>query len=128
MTGKKFLAGVFAVLVLVKLTALLIDPGKWLYLGELLLSNRQIITGVYLVLLAITGFYIFSRLNLIDVALVMFFTSLLTGLTLLPYSTSVLKLGEEMIAIGFGKAWLAIVIWGAVALAVLYRVFSSRRS
>ena len=127
MTGKKFLAGVFALLILVKLTALLINPGKWMYLAELLLSNRLIITGVYLVLLAITGFYIFSSLNLIDVALVMLFTSLLIALTLMPYSTPMLKLGEEMIAIGLGKAWLSLVIWGVVAVAVLGQVFFTRQ-
>ncbi len=89
------------------------------------LQHHLILTGIYLAI-AITGYFIFSSLNLIDLALVMFFTSLLTGLTLIPYST-LIKLGEAMVAVGLAKAWLALVIWGALAVAVLARVFAKRR-
>ncbi len=126
MSGKRILAGIFAVLVLVKLTALLVNPGKWLTLGNLLLAQSSLLTGVYVVLLIITGYYIFSSLGLVDIALVMFFTSLLTGLTLMPYTAQMLKLGDEMTASGFDKAWLAMVIWGAIAVAVLIKAFSKR--
>ncbi len=125
--AKKILAGIFAGLILVKLAALLINPEGWLHLGRLFLGNQRVVTGIYLVLIVITGYFIFSRLNLIDIALVMFFTSLLTGLTLMPYSVQMLKIGNEMVAIGFGQAWLAILIWGVIALAVLGKVFSKGR-
>ena len=71
--------------------------------------------------------YIFSSLNLIDIALVMFFTSLLTALVLIPYTTLLLSLNEQIIASGMGKAWLAMVIWGVLAVAILFRVFSKNR-
>ena len=127
MATKKVLATIFAGLTLVKLLALWITPNKWLTLSILLLRHQVILNYVYLALLAITGYLIFSSLNLIDIALVMLFTSLLTGLTLLPYSAPMLKLGEAMAAIGLAKAWLPMVIWGAVAVAVLAKVFSKRR-
>ncbi len=127
MLAKKILAGFFAVLILVKLAALLINPGGWLHLGKVFLEHHAMVTGIYLILIAITGYFIFSSLNLIDLALVMFFTALLTGLTLMPYSTQMQQLGEAMVAVGFGQAWLAMVIWGAVAVAVLYKVFSKSR-
>ncbi len=126
MTGKRILAGIFAALVLVKLTALLVNPGKWLTLGNLLLAQSSLLTGVYVVLLIISGYYIFSSLRLIDIGLVMFFTALLTGLTLMPYAAQMLKLGDEMAASGFNKAWLAMVIWVAIAVAVLIKAFSKR--
>ena len=101
MLAKKILAGIFAVLILVKLAALLINPGQdGCHLGKVFLEHHFMVTGIYLVLLAITGYFIFSSLNLIDMALVMFFTSLLTGLTLMPYSTQMLQLGEAMAAAG----------------------------
>ena len=127
MSVKKVLATIFAGLILVKLLALLINPDKWLNLSGLLLEYHVILTYVYLALIVITGYFIFNSLNLIDIALVMFFTSLLTGLSLLPYSTPLLKLGEAMAAIGLGKAWLSLVLWGALAVAVLARVFAKRR-
>jgi hypothetical protein len=124
MLAKKILAGIFAVLILLKLAAWLINPGGWLALGKVFLEHHVVVTGIYVVLLAITGYFIFSSLNLIDLALVMLFTSLLTGLTLMPYSTQMLQLGDAMVAVGIGKAWLAMVIWGAVAVAVLSKVLS----
>ena len=127
MVAKKVLATIFAALTLVKLLALWLTPDKWLNLTRLLLSHQVILNYVYLALLAITGYLIFSSLNLIDIALVMLFTSLLTGLFLLPYSAPMFKLGEAMAAIGLAKAWLPLVIWGALAVAVLAKVFSKRR-
>lgn len=127
MSAKKILAAIFAVLILVKLLALLINPEKWLNLSDLLLRHQVILTYVYLALIAIIGYSIFSTLNLIDIALVMFFTSLLTGFTLLPYATPMIKLGEAMAAVGLGKAWFGLVIWAALAVAVLAKVFGKRR-
>ncbi|MFI5330849.1 MAG: hypothetical protein ACHQ2F_07410 [Desulfobaccales bacterium] len=127
MLAKKILAGIFAVLILVKLGVWLINPAGWLALGRLFMEHHVVVTGIYVVLIAITGGFIFSSLNLIDLALVMFFTSLLTGLTLMPYSTQVGQLGEAVVAVGIGKAWLGLVIWGAVAVAVFSKVFSKSR-
>jgi hypothetical protein len=82
---------------------------------------------IYLVLLVITCSYIFTSLDLVDVAVVMFFTSILVGLSLIPYSASLLKVQEEVITVGFGKVWFVVIIWAAFAVAVLYRVFSSKK-
>jgi hypothetical protein len=127
MIAKKILASIFAVLILVKLAALLIIPGKWMSFGRVFMEHHLMATWIYVVLLAITGYFIFSGLNLIDIALVMLFTSLLTGLTLLPYSTQMMQLGDAMTTIGLGKAWLSLVIWGAIAAAVLLKLLSKRR-
>ena len=127
MLGKRILAGIFAGIILIKLLAGLTNPHKWLDLTGVLLGHTSIVTGIYLLLLIITGCYIFSNLKLIDIALVMFFTSLLVGLSLVPYAPLLLKMSEEIAAFGIGKAWLALLIWGALAVAVLYEVFSKRR-
>ncbi len=127
MSAKKVLAAIFAGLILVKLLALVINPDRWLNLSGLILRHNVILTYIYLALIIVTGYFIFSSLNLIDIALVMFFTSLLTGLTLLPYAAPMLKLGETMAGVGLGKAWFGLVIWGALALVVLTKVFSKGR-
>ncbi|MCL4503173.1 MAG: hypothetical protein M1438_15175 [Deltaproteobacteria bacterium] len=127
MFAKKLLAGIFAVLILVRLAALLINPAGWMSLGRVFLEHHAMVTGIYLILIALTGFLIFSSLNLVDIALVMFFTSLLTGLTLIPYSAQMQQLGDAMVALGFRQAWLAMLIWGAVAVAVLGKVLSKSR-
>jgi len=126
MLGKKIIAGVVAGLILIKLAFLLASPEKSLGVAQAFLGHSAIVMGIYLVLLVITGYFIFTSLDLIDVAVVMLFTSLLEGLSLIPYSGSVLKMQEEIVTVGIGKAWLSLIIWVAIAVAVLYRVFSGK--
>jgi hypothetical protein len=126
MLAKRILAGLFALIILLKLLVGLTNPHKWLDLTGVLLGHTSIVMGIYLILLIITGYYIFSSLKLIDIAVVMFFTSLLVGLSLVPYAPLLLKMSEEIAALGIGKAWLALLIWGALAVTVLYEVLSKR--
>jgi hypothetical protein len=126
MLAKKILAGIFAVIILLKLIIGIANPNLWMGAVEVLLGQHALLMIIYLVLLAITGYYVFSTFNMIDLAVVMLFTSLLTAISILPYSALMLKLREEIISIGMGKAWFAVLIWGALAVAVLYRVFSPR--
>ena len=127
MLGKKILAGIFAVLTLIKLAFLLASPGSWLGATQAFLGHSGIVMAIYLVVLVITGYFIFTSLDLIDVAVVMLFTAALVGLSLIPYADSLLKVGQEIGSVGFGKAWLAWVIWVVIAVAVLFRVFSSKK-
>jgi inner membrane protein involved in colicin E2 resistance len=124
MLVKKILAGLFALIILLKLVFVVTSPQQWMGFTAVLLGHYGLVMAIYLILLVITGYYIFSSLNLVDIALVMFFTSLLMGLALIPYSTLLLSLNEQIMASGMGKAWLAILIWGALAIAILFRVFS----
>ncbi len=126
MLAKKILATIFALVILLKLIIAFTNPATWLGFTGAFLGHDLIAILVYLVLALITGYYIFSTLELIDIAVVMFFTSVLVALSLVPYSTQWLRLGQEIAGLGLGKAWFTIVIWGALALAVLYRVFSKK--
>ena len=83
--------------------------------------------SLYLVLLAITGYFVFTSLDLIDVAVVMLFTSILLGLSLIPYLASVPQLPEAIVKVGFAKAWPAWILWVAIAVAVLYRIFARQK-
>ena len=83
--------------------------------------------AIYLVLLVITGYFVFTRLDLIDVAVVMLFTSVLLGLSLIPYLASIPQLPEAIVSVGFAKVWPAWILWAAIAVAVLYRIFAGRR-
>jgi len=127
MLGKRIIASVFAGVILLKLLALLVSPDKWMGLVAAFLEHSTIVMGTYAVLIIIIGYYVLSSIDLIDLAVVMFLTSLLIGISIIPYSGVLLKAREEILAVGLGKAWYAIVLWGAFAGAVLYRVFSPKR-
>ncbi|MGB8991418.1 MAG: hypothetical protein WCD80_05135 [Desulfobaccales bacterium] len=127
MLGKKILAGIFAVLTLIKLAFLLASPGSWLGATQAFLGHSGIVMAIYLVVLVITGYFIFTSLDLIDVAVVMLFTAALVGLSLIPYAASLQKVGQEIGSVGFGKAWFAGVIWVVIAVAVLYKLFATQK-
>jgi hypothetical protein len=127
MLGKKILAAVFAGLTLIKLTFLLVSPGSWLGAMQAFLGHSGIVMVIYLVLLVITGYFIFTSLDLIDVAVVMLFTSILMGLSLIPYLASMPQFREAMVTMRFDKTWPALILWAAIAVAVLYRVFANKK-
>lgn len=127
MLGKRILAVIFALLILVKVAFLLVNPGKWLGIAQVLSGYTAEVMIGYLIALAIIGYFIFTTLDIIDVAVVMLFTGLLVGLNLIPYAASLHTTMQEIAAAGLGKAWLALIIWVAIAVAVLFRVFSRAR-
>ena len=123
MSVKRILAVIFAAVILIKLLFWIIAPNLWMGLVDSLLGHQTAVTAVYLALLAITGYYVFSSLDFIDIIVVMFFTSILIAIGALPYASLLLKLRDQITSIGLGKAWLALLLWGALAVAVLYKVF-----
>jgi hypothetical protein len=127
MMGKKILAVIFAVAVLAKLFFIIFSPVKWVGFMEVFLSHTGFLWVVYLVLVIITGCYVFLSIDLLDLAVAMLFTSLLIGLTLVPYSASILKLGGEIATAGLWKTWPAMLFWLVLAVAVLYRAFSENK-
>jgi hypothetical protein len=127
MAGKRVLAVIFALLILVKVAFLLINPGKWLGIAQVLTGYTGEVTIAYLIALAIIGYFIFTSIDIIDVAVVMLFTGLLVGLNLIPYAASLHTTMQEIATTGLGKAWLALIIWVAIAIAVLMRVFAKAR-
>jgi hypothetical protein len=127
MLGKKIIAVIFAAVILIKLGFLLISPSMWLGATQGFLGHYGAIIGVYLVLLVITGYFVFTSLDLIDVAVVMLFTSILLGLSLIPYLASMPQLPEAIVKVGFAKVWPAWILWVAIAVAVLYRVLASKK-
>ena len=127
MLGKKILAVIFAAAILIKLAFLLISPEGWLGATQGFLGHYDAIMIIYLVLLVITGYFVFTSLDLIDVAVVMLFTSILLGLSLIPYVASVPQLPAAIVSVGIAKTWPAWILWAAIAVAVLYRIFGGKK-
>lgn len=127
MLAKRILAGFFAGAILLKLIIWIISPNLWMGAVEVFLGHTGLVMIIYLGLIALTGYFIFSTVDMIDIAVVMLFTSLLLAISILPYSSAMLALRGEIMSIGWGKAWLAVLIWGALAVLVLYKVLAPSR-
>ena len=124
---KKIMAVIFAAVILIKHAFLLISPEQRLKATQAFLGHYTLMIAIYLVLLVITGYAVFTSLDLIDVAVVMLFTSLLLGLSLIPYLALVPQLPEAIVSVGFAKVWPAWILWAAIAVAVLYRIFAGKK-
>jgi len=122
MTSIEMLATIFAVLVLVKLAFIRTNPKAWINFAQPILRNSVVALVVYLALATVVGYFIFSSMTIVQVGAVMLFTSLLMGVGLAPYSQLILKVGEEILTEGLGKAWLSMLIWTGISLWVLYGV------
>ena len=128
MTALEIIATIFAIFVLVKMVVVLIDPQIWMKkVAEPLLGNPRLATTVYGVLAIVVGYYVLTRLYIVDVAAVMLFTALVMGVGMMPYSKALLRIAEEMSATRadlLRNAWLPIVIWTVIALWVLTSVLA----
>lgn len=125
MIAIEILAIIFAGVVLLKLAIIIINPKSLLKVSEAMFKTRIVILAVYLALAVIVGHYVFESLDIIEVAAVMLFTSILIGLGIIPYSEGLLKFTREMLVSRqevLRKIWLAILIWLALAVWVLYAV------
>jgi hypothetical protein len=127
MFGKRILAGIFAGMILLKLIILTIYPQLGVSVAEKLLGYSSLVIIISLALLVISGYYIFTSLNLIDVALVMLFTGFLISATSAPYFAELLKTRAESFSFDLSRAWLPWLIWGILAVAVLYKTWNPDR-
>ena len=128
MAALDIIATIFALLIVVKIVVVLVKPQLWMKkVAEPLLGNPPLATAVYGILAIVVGYYVFTNLDIIDIAAVMAFTALVTGLGMLPYAQTLLKVAEEMSATRsklLRNAWLPIVIWVVIALWVLTSVLA----
>jgi len=122
-TPLAILAAIFAVAILMKLVLLLTAPAAWARLTEALMRHRKILALIYALAAILVGTVVFSYQGLIEVAAVMLFTSLLMGLAFLPYAGALDKLRDEVLRVGVAGAWPALLLWGALAVAVLVAVW-----
>ena len=127
MLGKKSWPAFLRRLPELRLAFLLISPESWLGATQAFLGHYTLVVVIYLVLLVVTGYFVFTSLDLIDVAVVMLFTGVLMGLSLVPYLASIPQLREAIVSVGLAKFWPGLIIWAVIAVAVLYRIFAGKK-
>jgi len=120
MDALEIIATIFALLIVMKIVVVLVNPQLWMKkVAQPLLGNPRLASAVYGVLAIVVGYYVFTYLDIIDIAAVMAFTALVMGLGMLPYAKTLLKTAEEMLATPaklLRTVWLPIVIWVVIAL------------
>jgi hypothetical protein len=128
MTALEMIATIFSLLIVVKIAVVLVNPQLWMQkVAEPLLGNPRVATAVYGGLAIVVGYYVFTALEITDIAAVMAFGALVGGLGMIPYAQPLMKIAEEISATRSNlirKAWLPIVIWVVIALWTLGAVLT----
>ena len=119
----KFLALVFAVLVLTKIIMLLVARDYWLGLVDKVVASGNRALAIYGGAAALVGIVILTQVSIIVVGAVMLWTGLLMGLAMLPYKEMILKWRDELAQTGLERIWWALVIWVGLAIWILAAVF-----
>lgn len=119
------MAVVFALLSLVKITIVIINPRAWMKIVRPIYKNPKIALVVFALLAVISGYYVLQNISLPETGAVMLFLFFLVGIGIIPYSETMLKLGDEVIAKGVKNAWFATIIWLVFALLLLYASLAS---
>jgi hypothetical protein len=128
MSALEMIATIFALLIVVKIAVVLVNPHVWMTkVAEPLLGNPRVATAVYGGLAIVVGYYVFTALEITDIAAVMAFGALVGGLGMIPYAQPLMKIAEEISATPANllrKAWLPILIWVVIALWTLAAVLT----
>ena len=124
MDALEVMALIFAVMVLVKLAGLLFSPAWWMDTAGAMLNYPRACTWAYAVLAAVVGYFVLTRMEIVEVVSAMLLTSLLMGVGVAPYSRTILKLGRETAGEGFGRLWPVMVVWTVIAVWALYAVLA----
>jgi hypothetical protein len=119
----KFLALVFAVLVLAKLIMLVVARDYWLGLAEKMFRPGNRTAAIYGGAAALVGILVLSQVDIIVVGAVMLWMSLLMGLGMAPYGEMMLKWKDEIARVGLEKVWWVMALWAGLAVWMLAAVF-----
>jgi hypothetical protein len=128
MTAIEILATIFSVLILVKLITYIIAPRPVMNFAEKLLKKKLWVSIIYFTLAIIVGYYVLCSLSIVQVAAVMLFTSMLIGLSLIPYTDLWSEIVDRMALTSraemFKKNWLILLIWVMIAVWTLFEVIT----
>jgi hypothetical protein len=119
----KFLALVFAVLVLAKIIMLVVARDYWLGLVEKMFEPGNRTLAIYGGAAAVVGVLVLTQVSIVVVGAVMLWTALLMGLGMVPYGELVLKWRDEIAKTGLKKVWWVMVMWAVLAVWMLGAVF-----
>ncbi len=128
MAAVEVLAGIFAVIILIKIIGIFgIGPQRWMKFAEVVYHHQKTAFLFMLILVVLVGYFVLSTLSVISLMVVLLFASLLLGMGLLPYGSALLTTGKKILKTRkdlLKNFWFVLLVWLFLALWVLYTLFS----
>lgn len=122
MSPIEIMALVFALMLLIKIIIVVLNPKALVKTGNAFLGKEGITKFAFLVLTIITGYYLLQKLTIVEVGAAMLFTTFLMAITFFTYWSIMVQVRKKVAKEGVGKAWLSLILWTAVALWILYTI------
>jgi len=119
-TPIEIIALIFAILVIVKMIAIMSAPRKWYNLATSMSKNAGTWQIVYLILALLVGYYVLAELTFIQLVAAFLFSTLIIGISFWSYPNSFKAIVKEA---SNKKPVLPIVIYLIIALYTLYLLF-----
>lgn len=127
MAAAEILAGIFAVLILIKIIGIfVVGPLQWMKMAEKVHQHKARVSVIILILVIVVGYFLLSTLSATSLMAVLLFASLLLGMGLLPYSLALLTTGKNILKTRkdlLKNFWFVLLVWLFLALWVLYTLF-----
>jgi len=117
------LAGIMAIVVLLKLLIFVLKP-QWLEtVAKWTLNKFHVFQWIYFALTIVLGYYILQHLTIIQVTAGVFLGAMLIGIFLLGYPKDMENFYKTMLKQGLKSALPAVILWFVFASLVLYSLF-----
>jgi hypothetical protein len=124
MSQIEILAVVFSVLVLLKIVLFLLSPMVLFKFGKSFLKKSSLLWVVYIVIGAVSGYYVIVNVDAASVGAVFLLASALIGIRLLPLSGKMIKAFESEFSRKkvLEKHWFSLVVWAVLSIWILISV------
>ena len=127
MSAIDVLAVIISLLILVKIGVIfLAGPKVWIKVPQFLLKYKQVTVLVYSLGVLVTGYYLLAALSVTEVMAAVLFSSLLLGVSLVPYYDTILKASQKELQDRksvIRKFWMQLIFWVILAVVALWQVF-----
>jgi len=126
MTPIEIIATIFALLIIIKFLCLTFKPSSWKKFSDCIVKNPERSRWIYLILAVIVGKYLLDVMDIVQIAAVMLFTSLLIGFSFFVYTKEFRKFYDSAwkhIKTIMRKSWLVWAIYLVIAVWVLVEIF-----
>jgi Ca2+/Na+ antiporter len=117
---------IVAVIAIIKILVLISKPKSWLDMVKPFYNNSVLTMIVALILAAVVLYYLVNNgVGIVQIFAVMLFVALLACMTMSLYMKDMLKMAEKLVKDKqfLKKAWLPILIWLALSIWALVKIF-----
>lgn len=126
MTPIEIMALIVAIVSLIKIIVILVNPRYWKEVAHVLYKNQAITTIISIILAAVVLKFLLTELSIIQIFATTLFLMLIMIIGFSAYSKEMLQLADKVLNNRdvLKKAWVSLIIWIALIAWVIYSIIT----